>query len=57
MTTQLATRITPVAPLKSEPVTVCPVRHLCKPPIQCGFEMAGTVDGCPKRSRYANPDA
>ena len=47
------------APLQSKPVIqpeVCPVRRLCllatmRPEYRCGFEQAGTVDGCPKRRR------
>ena len=59
MTTQLATNLPPTKPLQSRPVIqpeTCPVRAKCllatmRPEYLCGFEQAGTVDGCPKRRR------
>ena len=59
MTTQLATDLPPVAPLRSEPQVapdLCPVRRLCllatmRPEYRCGFEQARTVDACPKKRR------
>ena len=61
MTTQLALGIKPKAPLRCIPqqaITRCPVRDRCLLTIlasnenyRCGFELAGTVDKCPKRQR------
>ena len=64
MTTQLATNIKPVAPLRSKPFELCPDRDKClrrtnitSLEYRCGFEQAGTVNKCPKRSAYhANLD-
>ena len=62
MTTQLAFSITPKAPLVSEPsirLYICPVRDKCLRKILtgneryvCGFEQAGTVNGCKKYKKW-----
>ena len=61
MTTQLATDLPPVAPLRSEISTalyICPGRDKCLLAIlakndayRCGFEQAGSVMACQKHRR------
>ena len=58
MTTQLAFSIEPKAPLVSEPgirLYICPVRDRCHDygdGYKCGFEQAGTVNGCKKYKKW-----